>query len=279
MTRLPPGVFGGCPPTQDPFPPPNDANHPQYSPPRIDPFVQNRIRPENISCKIAPYRRRFSLSPRKRPLSGFAWVGFRQDGSHMQISPRHPFFANASTQFRQIRQPQHITAEHPPPKIQKLQNCIFQLCASLGRVASHRDRLAWEGRVPSRPPRMGGSRPVATASHGSFTRYGCLNGSSDHRGNRQTFREWIRNGSILPPAADYTTLNPPPELFPRLYKCGNDGRLITRGGVTFAGGFIPAFARCCFCIAASLLVFTSPMTLLSLCCFNVTLPMRLLKTN
>jgi hypothetical protein len=27
-----------------------------------------------------------------------------------------------------------------------------------------------------------------------------------------------------------------------------------------AGGFIPAFARCCFCIAASLLVFTSPMT-------------------
>ncbi len=26
------------------------------------------------------------------------------------------------------------------------------------------------------------------------------------------------------------------------------------------GGFIPAFARCCFCIAASLLVFTSPMT-------------------
>ena len=26
------------------------------------------------------------------------------------------------------------------------------------------------------------------------------------------------------------------------------------------GSFIPAFARCCFCIAASLLVFTSPMT-------------------
>jgi hypothetical protein len=26
-----------------------------------------------------------------------------------------------------------------------------------------------------------------------------------------------------------------------------------------AGGFIPAFARCCFCIAASLLVFTSPI--------------------
>ena len=28
----------------------------------------------------------------------------------------------------------------------------------------------------------------------------------------------------------------------------------------FTDGFIPAFARCCFCIAASLLVFTSPMT-------------------
>lgn len=27
----------------------------------------------------------------------------------------------------------------------------------------------------------------------------------------------------------------------------------------FTGGFIPAFARCCFCIAANLLVFTSPM--------------------
>ena len=26
----------------------------------------------------------------------------------------------------------------------------------------------------------------------------------------------------------------------------------------FTGGFIPAFARCCFCIAANLLVFTSP---------------------
>ena len=26
----------------------------------------------------------------------------------------------------------------------------------------------------------------------------------------------------------------------------------------FSGGFIPAFARCCFCIAISLLVFTSP---------------------
>ena len=26
----------------------------------------------------------------------------------------------------------------------------------------------------------------------------------------------------------------------------------------FSGGFTPAFARCCFCIAISLLVFTSP---------------------
>jgi len=32
-------------------------------------------------------------------------------------------------------------------------------------------------------------------------------------------------------------------------------------GIFPGGGFIPAFARCCFCIAASLLVFTSPMTL------------------
>ena len=31
------------------------------------------------------------------------------------------------------------------------------------------------------------------------------------------------------------------------------------------GGFIPAFARCCFCIAASLLVFTSPMTFIKIC--------------
>ncbi len=39
------------------------------------------------------------------------------------------------------------------------------------------------------------------------------------------------------------------------------------------GSFIPAFARCCFCIAASLLVFTSPMTsplalLCQSCCVN-----------
>ena len=27
----------------------------------------------------------------------------------------------------------------------------------------------------------------------------------------------------------------------------------------FTGGLIPAFARCCFCIAANLLVFTSPI--------------------
>jgi len=33
-----------------------------------------------------------------------------------------------------------------------------------------------------------------------------------------------------------------------------------------AGGFIPAFARCCFCIAASLLVFTSPIRLPFICC-------------
>ena len=32
---------------------------------------------------------------------------------------------------------------------------------------------------------------------------------------------------------------------------------ISRGNFP-VGGFIPAFARCCFCIAASLLVFTSP---------------------
>lgn len=30
-------------------------------------------------------------------------------------------------------------------------------------------------------------------------------------------------------------------------------------GIFPIGGFIPAFARCCFCIAASLLVFTSPI--------------------
>ena len=30
------------------------------------------------------------------------------------------------------------------------------------------------------------------------------------------------------------------------------------------GGFIPAFARCCFCIAANLLVFTSPIMCASL---------------
>ena len=36
----------------------------------------------------------------------------------------------------------------------------------------------------------------------------------------------------------------------------------SRGRVTFGGwDFSPAFARCCFCIAANLLVFTSPMML------------------
>ena len=39
--------------------------------------------------------------------------------------------------------------------------------------------------------------------------------------------------------------------------CGNGAHF--RPGLD-VGGFIPAFARCCFRIAASLLVFTSPMT-------------------
>ena len=42
---------------------------------------------------------------------------------------------------------------------------------------------------------------------------------------------------------------------PDLCKCGGCAQT-----PFFIGGFIPAFARCCFCIAASLLVFTSPMT-------------------
>ena len=53
---------------------------------------------------------------------------------------------------------------------------------------------------------------------------------------------------------------PPTELPPDLYKCGGSGWRERGGGVTFGGrGFRPAFARCCFCIAANLLVFTSPM--------------------
>ena len=51
----------------------------------------------------------------------------------------------------------------------------------------------------------------------------------------------------------------PSNLPPHLYKCG--GR--ARAGF-FIGGFIPAFARCCFCIAASLLVLTSPIMCASL---------------
>ena len=42
---------------------------------------------------------------------------------------------------------------------------------------------------------------------------------------------------------------------PDLYKCGGGAQT-----PFFAGGVIPAFARCCLCIAANLLVFTSPMT-------------------
>ena len=49
----------------------------------------------------------------------------------------------------------------------------------------------------------------------------------------------------------------PSNLPPHLYKCGGSAQ-----APFFIGGFIPAFARCCFCIAASLLVFTSPMILL-----------------
>ena len=51
---------------------------------------------------------------------------------------------------------------------------------------------------------------------------------------------------------------------PDLYKCGGSTPPFFTGG-----GFIAAFARCCFCIAINLLVFTSPMTsplvLLSYC--------------
>ena len=38
----------------------------------------------------------------------------------------------------------------------------------------------------------------------------------------------------------------------------------TERNAPFIGGFIPAFARCCFCIAANLLVFTSPTMCASL---------------
>ena len=41
---------------------------------------------------------------------------------------------------------------------------------------------------------------------------------------------------------------------PDLCKCGGSAPPFP------IGGFIPAFARCCLCIAANLLVFTSPMT-------------------
>ena len=40
---------------------------------------------------------------------------------------------------------------------------------------------------------------------------------------------------------------------PDLYKCGGSAPPFP------TGGFIPAFARCCFCIAISLLVLTSPI--------------------
>ena len=43
------------------------------------------------------------------------------------------------------------------------------------------------------------------------------------------------------------------DLPPDLYKCGGSAP-------PFIGGFSAAFARCCLCIAANLLVFTSPIT-------------------
>ena len=52
----------------------------------------------------------------------------------------------------------------------------------------------------------------------------------------------------------------PPGLPPDLYKCGGSGWGDRVGGVTFGGwDFSLAFARCCFCIAANLLVFTTPI--------------------
>ena len=50
---------------------------------------------------------------------------------------------------------------------------------------------------------------------------------------------------------------------------------LARGTGTFRslhGGRMPAFARCCFCIAASLLVFTSPIPLL--CSLEKSDPMK-----
>ena len=60
---------------------------------------------------------------------------------------------------------------------------------------------------------------------------------------------------------------PQPSLFPGLG--GNERSTSFR-----TGGRIPAFARCCFCIAANLLVFTSPMrfSLKSKKCINKLCP-------
>ena len=60
----------------------------------------------------------------------------------------------------------------------------------------------------------------------------------------------------------------PPEFTTAFIKCG--GRALAG---FFIGGFISAFARCCFCIADNLLVLTSPMTsplslLCQSCCVN-----------
>ncbi len=58
----------------------------------------------------------------------------------------------------------------------------------------------------------------------------------------------------LPAGGKFTTV--------RHYGWRGPDENFARGTGTFrslCGGFIPAFARCCFCIAASLLVFTSPI--------------------
>ena len=118
MRSLPPRVFGAPLPTLKASPPLDGTDHPQYSPPRIDPFIRNRIMEENLSSIIVLCRRGLSLFSRKRPFSGFALLGFLQDVVHMQIFPKHPFIAYASIRFRHVRHLQHAAAGHALPKLQ-----------------------------------------------------------------------------------------------------------------------------------------------------------------
>ena len=88
---------------------------------------------------------------------------------------------------------------------------------------------------------------------------GLLRPCSDLGGN--PIKRLFAPGSRQRTLPDYDAV-PAAEL-PTLFVANLAPHLLAFGGIgrqrLFFGGFIPAFARCCFCIAASLLVFTSPM--------------------